>query len=134
MYEYNAIVRDVHDGDTITADIDLGLGIWKHGVALRLYGCNARELKDAGGAEARDNLAALLPVGSRVVLRSHKPGRDLPEDKYGGRYDASVTLLDGSDLVTRLLAGQWVSAWNGRGVRPVPPWPRDIPAAPKAVG
>jgi endonuclease YncB( thermonuclease family) len=124
VYEYTAVVRDVHDGDTITVDIDLGLGVWKHGASLRLYGCNARELKDPGGAEARDNLAALLPVGSRIIVRSYKPGRDLPEDKYGGRYDATVALPDGRDLVTLLIAGQWVSPWNGKGARPVPPWPR----------
>lgn len=133
MYEYNAIVRDVHDGDTITVDIDLGLHTWKHRISLRLYGCNARELKDPGGAEARDNLAALLPLGSRIVVRSHQPDRDLPEDKYGGRYDATVTLLDGSDLVTRLIADQWASPWDGKGTRPVPAWPRVTSPATKAA-
>jgi endonuclease YncB( thermonuclease family) len=129
VYEYYAVVRSVHDGDTITCDVDLGLGTWSHGLVLRLYGCNARELTDPGGAEARDNLASLLPLGSRVVVRSYKTGRDLPHDKYSGRYDASITLPDGDDLVTLLIAGQWAAAWDGKGAKPVPPWPRDNPGA-----
>jgi endonuclease YncB( thermonuclease family) len=126
MYQYYAYVRSVHDGDSLTVDVDLGMGVWKHSVALRLYGCNARELSDPGGPEARDAVAALLPVGTRVVVHSYKPDRDLPEDKYGGRYDASITLPDGDDLVTLLVAQQWVAPWDGKGAKPVPPWPRTV--------
>jgi endonuclease YncB( thermonuclease family) len=129
MYEYSAIIRNVHDGDSITVDLDQGLGTWKHGLALRLYGCNAQELGQPGGGEARDNLAALLPVGTRVTVRSYKADRDLSQDKYGGRYDAAVTLPDGRDLVALLIAQQWVAAWDGKGSRPVPPWPRTISTA-----
>lgn len=125
MYEYFAVVRGVHDGDSVTVDLDLGLDTWKHGLALRLYGCNARELKDPGGPEARDNLAALLPAGLRIVVRSYKSGRDLTDDKYGGRYDGRITLPDGRDLVALLIAEQWVAGWDGKGVRPLPPWPRN---------
>lgn len=125
MYEYYAVLRNVHDGDSVTVDLDLGLDTWKHGVSLRLYGCNARELKDPGGVEARDNLAALLPVGLRVIVRSYKSGRDLTDDKYGGRYDGQIILPDGDDLVTLLIAGQWVAPWNGKGPKPLPPWPRE---------
>ncbi|MER5754322.1 hypothetical protein [Streptomyces sp. NPDC002088] len=127
MYEYSAIVRDVHDGDTIKVDLDQGLDTWKHSVSMRLYGCNARELKDPGGKEARDNLAALLPVGTKVTIHSHKAGRDLEADKYGGRYDATIALPDGRDLVGLLIEQQWAAGWNGKGARPLPPWPREIP-------
>jgi endonuclease YncB( thermonuclease family) len=103
--------------------------MWLRGQAFRLLGCNARELAEPGGVEARDHLAGLVldvgvPVGlgrRGVVLTSVK------RDKYGGRYDAAVTLPDGSDLVAGLIAGQWAAPWDGRGPRPVPPWPRTVP-------
>lgn len=127
MYEYFAIVQKVHDGDTCTVDLDLGLDTWKHGLTLRLYGCNARELNQPGGTEARDNLSSLIPPGTKVIVRSYKINKDLPHDKYSGRYDAAVALPDGTDLVTFLLAQQWAAAWDGKGTRPVPPWPRGNP-------
>jgi endonuclease YncB( thermonuclease family) len=126
MYEYFATVREVHDGDTVKVDLDQGLDYWRHNVLMRLYGCNARELSQPGGKEARTNLAALLPVGAKVVVRSHKVGKDLDEDKYGGRYDATITLPDGRDLVSVLVEQQWVAEWDGKGARPLPPWPRTI--------
>jgi endonuclease YncB( thermonuclease family) len=124
MYTYYAIVRGVHDGDTVTVDLDQGLNEWRHKLSMRLYGCNARELSQPGGPEARDNLAALLPVGTQVVVHSHKVDRDLSPDKYGGRYDAEITLPDGRDLVTLLIEEEWAAAWDGTGTAPVPPWPR----------
>ncbi len=45
MFEYNAIITSVYDADTLTADIDLGMGVWNHGVKLRLYGINAWEVR-----------------------------------------------------------------------------------------
>jgi len=136
-----AIVTNVHDGDTIDATILLGLApagrdtdygfhvyrethdghAWLvlHG-SIRLLGCNARELAMPGGVEARDNLAALLPVGSTVTLATASP------DKFGGRYDAAIFLPDGSDLVAQLITGQWAAAWDGTGAKPVPPWPRTV--------
>jgi endonuclease YncB( thermonuclease family) len=118
MYTYAAVITRIHDGYTVTVNLDMGRRIWVIDAPHRLYGCNARELKDPGGVEARDHLAALLPIGAQVTLRSIKP------DKFWGRYDASITLPDGRDLVTLLVAEHWAAPWDGRGERPVPPWPR----------
>lgn len=118
-YTYSAKVTAVHDGDTFTADIDLGFQV--HALtAVRLLGCNAIELDDPGGKEARDNLASLL-IDQKVLLRTVKP------DKFGGRYDAQVTLPDGRDLVTLLLADGWATPYDGKGPKHVPPWPRVAP-------
>jgi micrococcal nuclease len=111
------VVRVV-DGDTVILDVDLGFGTWLHGQSFRLRGCNAREHSMLGGSEAAAHLRTLLPVGSCVTLTSIRP------DKYGGRYDAGITLQDGSDLVQLLIAHGWVAPWNGKGERPLPAWPR----------
>lgn len=120
-YRYTAVVTAVHDGDTITADVDLGMHVWVRAQSFRLLGCNARELGSPGGPEARINLAALLLAGPPVTLTSVKP------DKYGGRFGAVITLADGSDLAAKLIAEGWAAPWNGHGEKPLPPWPREVP-------
>lgn len=122
-YTYAATVVRVIDGDTAVLDIDLGLSVWARGQHIRLAGCNARELSMPGGPEARDHLAGLLPAGTQVTVSTVKP------DKFGGRYDAQVTLPDGRDLVALLIVEGWCAPWDGTGPAPVPPWPIPAPAA-----
>jgi endonuclease YncB( thermonuclease family) len=123
-YIYNATIISTHDGDTTTVAIDVGFEV-AFTTNVRLLGMNARELSAPGGKEARDNLRALLPPGTVVTLSSEKV------DKYGGRYDATITYLaaDGTahDLVGDLVAGQWGAPYGGSGPMPVPPWPRTVP-------
>lgn len=122
-FRFYATINEVHDGDTLYGYVDQGLGFWNHGAAkngigLRLNGCNARELGTPGAIEARDNLAALVPVGSVVPITS------VSWDKYANRLDVTITLADGTDLVSKLVADGWAAAWDGTGKRPVPAWPR----------
>lgn len=117
MYTYNAAIVRVIDGDTLVVNIDLGFHTWRNEQTIRLLGCNAREIHDQGGPEARDNLTAMLPAGTPVVVSTVAP------DKYADRYDASIT-VKGVDLVQTLITSNWAAAWNGRGDRPQPPWPR----------
>jgi endonuclease YncB( thermonuclease family) len=117
-YRYSAVVVRVVDGDGLVVSVDLGWSVWLHSQRIRLAGCNARELPEPGGVEARDHLAELLPAGTAVTLATVKI------DRYGGRYDAHVTLPDGRDLVSLLIAAGWAAPWDGRGPRPVPLWPR----------
>jgi len=122
-WQLAALVREVHDGDTLYGWVDQGLGIWNHGTSkaglgLRLWGCNARELAQPGGVEARDHLATLIPVGSVVPITC------MAWDKYQGRIDVAVDLPGIGDLVTHLAGTGWVAPWDGTGTRPLPPWPR----------
>lgn len=119
-YTYRALVQRVVDGDTFIADVDLGFNLWVHQQSFRLLGCNAREHDAPGGPEAVQHLTDLLSAGTPVTLTSVKP------DKFGGRYDATVTLAGGADLVQVLIQSQWAAAWDGAGTKPLPPWPRTV--------
>jgi endonuclease YncB( thermonuclease family) len=120
-YTYSALVLAVHDGDTFTAEVDLGFQV--HVVtSVRLLGCNAIELADPGGVEAGEHLRGLL-LGQGIYLRTVKP------DKFGGRYDAQVTVTIAGvalDLATVLIEQGWAAPWDGKGPKRVPPWPRMV--------
>jgi endonuclease YncB( thermonuclease family) len=127
-YTYYAKVVKVSDGDSAKVDIDLGLGIIKKNVGIRLLGCNAPELKQEGGPEAKQALANYLPAGTKVLLQSVKC------DKFGSRLDADVWMIDHAgqqlpegNVVQLLAAKNHVALWSGKGERPVP-----TPAAPSA--
>lgn len=88
---YKANITAVYDGDTCTADIDLGLGVWVHKEKLRLHRINAPELKGdekEDGLESRDFLRRLI-LNQEVCVQTIK-------DKKGkyGRYLAEIWLLD----------------------------------------
>jgi endonuclease YncB( thermonuclease family) len=117
----NAEVVAVHDGDTFTVDISWGRRRIDHNIPIRLLGVNAAELGTPGGDAAAANLAALLPPGTWVLLV------DPTDDKYAPRWDAEVIYFSAGslhDLAVDLVALFWATPWNGKGVKPVPPWPR----------
>ncbi len=104
LYTYRAVVRRVIDGDTIVADIDLGLHVWVHGEHLRLARINAPEIKGAErprGLAARDWLRRRIE--GRTVLIRTLPRRD-GTDRKGkyGRYLVEV-FQDGVNLNDELV-------------------------------
>ena len=54
-YHYSAKVIDVHDGDTIRCDIDLGFGIILKNQAFRFFGINAPELHGDSSADGHSS-------------------------------------------------------------------------------
>jgi endonuclease YncB( thermonuclease family) len=117
-FQYRAEVERVIDGDTVVLAVDLGFGVWLRAQSFRLLGINAREKAEAGGAEARAHLQAVLPIGMVLLINSVKP------DKFGGRFDAHVILPNGTVLSQFLIQTGWAAAWSGAGTKPLPPWPR----------
>lgn len=115
-------VVEVHDGDTIVADVDLGYHV-RIRTAIRIDGLAAPELDRAGpGRAARDYLAGLLPPGAPITVVSTKLlGRF---EKYG-RVLAAVTFtpptngrpVEGDVAIAMIAAGHAV-AWDGRGRQP----------------
>lgn len=94
---YPARVAAIHDGDTMTLDIDLGFDhiisgldfAGKTRLACRIFGINAPELSTDAGKEALAFAQTLVKPGDLVTVLSHG------WDKYGGRFDGEVTLADG---------------------------------------
>lgn len=124
MYVYYADVVEVHDGDTFTCDVSLGFDVWHNSAHFRIAGISARELSQPGGREARDHLAGLLPIGTRVLIRSVKVDADPADDMSFDRYVVVVQLPSGADLATLLVNTGWACYWNGRTKpTPYPDWP-----------
>jgi endonuclease YncB( thermonuclease family) len=117
---FPATVTSVYDGDTFTVMADCGFEVWRV-VDVRLNGCNAIELHSPGGAEARTHVLELMPVGTKITLTVSG------WDKYGDRSDSLVTLPDGRDLTSTMVADGYAAAWDGKGPKPSPPWPIPVP-------
>lgn len=81
LYTYRAKVTAVYDGDTLTADIDLGFSVVLRDQTVRLARINAPEMRGAGaemGVKSRDALRSQV-LGKSVILRTIKDSRE----KYG---------------------------------------------------
>ena len=94
IYTYKAKITGVYDGDTVTADIDMGLKIWAHGEKLRLSRINTPEIRGderEQGLVSRDWLREQL-LNKEVLIQTAK-------DKKGkyGRYLAEI-YLDGINI------------------------------------
>lgn len=95
----------VHDGDTVYLSIDVGFDhlISSHDwdgrprLACHIYGINASELSTDAGKAALAYAQSLLKPGDLCSVTSHG------WDKYGGRFDGTITLSDGADFATRML-------------------------------
>lgn len=77
MYEYKATITAVYDGDTVTADIDLGFEVWLHGQKLRLLNINTPEVRGKTRPEgliARDALRNRI-LGKEVIVKSDRRGK-----------------------------------------------------------
>ena len=94
MYEYEAEVIRVIDGDTIVLRIDLGFKLsWK--VSCRLHGIDCPELRSKSASErvaakvAKDFTQGELAIGSTVLVYSielDKYGRPLVDIFYGDKH------------------------------------------------
>lgn len=81
MYEYNAKVERVVDGDTVDALVDLGFDTWKR-VRIRFYGIDTYESRTRDLEEKEKGLLAKQRVidilsenGDKFILKSHGVGK-----------------------------------------------------------
>ena len=80
MYEYQAELTRVVDGDTLDCIIDIGFSVFVK-KRVRLYGIDTWESRTRDLEEKKKGLAAkervreLCPVGSSVIIKTTKDGR-----------------------------------------------------------
>ena len=97
MYEYHAKVKRVVDGDTVDVDVDLGWNVVIRGSSgrIRLFGVDTPESRTRDKTEkkfgllAKKFVEAFMPVGTKVILRTHekgKYGRYLGDFKVGKKW------------------------------------------------
>lgn len=74
LYTYRAFVMKVYDGDTITADVDLGWSVVIKKQTIRLIRINTPEVRGEtkqAGIRSRDALKEKI-LNKWVVLKTHK--------------------------------------------------------------
>ena len=116
MFEYNAVLDRLVDGDTVDAIIDLGFDTWKK-TRIRFYGINAPESRTRNLEEKKKGLAAkarLIEIlqlnDNKFVLKSHGVG------KYGRCLGELYveTLGETSIQQTLINEGHGVSYFGGK--------------------
>lgn len=115
MYEYNAHVDRVIDGDTLVLNIDLGFDIW-HNHRVRLARINAPEMKTPEGQVSAKFVKDLIE-GKDIRITSKKR---VDNDNYG-RYLVEVfTKMDVEDFknvdvnLNEFLVDNNLAVWYGK--------------------
>ena len=99
QHRYLARITSVYDGDTVTADIDLGLNTVRMAEKLRLYGIDAPEMRGEERQEgiiSRDWLRWRI-MGKDVEVRTERDARG----KYGRLL--STIYIDGVSVNAELV-------------------------------
>lgn len=85
LYHYRAEYVTNYDGDTVTFNIDLGCGIWKHRETVRLARINCPEInsqdpiKKAAAQVSASYVHMALVEPAKIMLKTIKDRRE----KYG---------------------------------------------------
>lgn len=101
LYFYAAHVTAVYDADTITVDLDLGLGTWRHSQHIRLWKINAPELKGPErekGLQVRD-LVRELVLDKDVLVRTILDKRGVDSTEKYGRLLGEILVSSADDKV-----------------------------------
>ena len=110
MYNYNAYVTKVIDGDTVHAQVDLGFGL-NYSLILRLFGINTAELKGKDKTVANKAKLELINLiqNKDVTITTEKDKKE----KYG-RYLATI-FIDGKSVNQNLIDKGLAVAYFGKG-------------------
>ncbi len=117
MYEYQATLVHVVDGDTVDLAIDLGFFTTLQ-CRLRLVGVDTPERGQPGYQQAKEFVRVTLTQTQFKVRTLKHPSKSL--DKYG-RFLADIILPDGSSLSVLLIQNSLARPYDG-GAKPVDEW------------
>ncbi len=113
MFEYQANITRILDGDTFDATVDLGFHTYSK-QRFRLLNYSAPEIRGEEremGLVAKQKLEEMLPVGSECRIKSEKT------EKFG-RWLAEIAWSDGQSLSGHLISLGYGLIWDGKGKRP----------------
>ncbi|MEA3334410.1 MAG: hypothetical protein U9R25_00755 [Chloroflexota bacterium] len=99
LYYYVANVTAVYDGDTVTVDLDLGLGVWRKNQKIRLWKINAPEVRGperTEGLVVRDYVRGLVH-GKTLLLRTILDKRGADKTGKFGRLLGEILVDTGDD-------------------------------------
>ncbi len=125
MYEYNAILDRVVDGDTIDVNIDLGFNVWKK-IRVRMEGINTPESRTRDLEEKKRGLAAKNRLVEILAFNNNKCRLKVSGvGKYGRALATvlvdSLSVLNGEDGITLIdvnkqliREGHAVEYWGGK--------------------
>ena len=125
MYEYNAQVDRVVDGDTIDCTIDLGFSTWKK-IRVRMEGINTPESRTRDLEEKKRGLAAKNRLVEILAFNNNKCRLKVSGvGKYGRALATvlvdSLSVLNGEDGITLIdvnkqliKEGHAVEYWGGK--------------------
>lgn len=97
-YTYYAICIDVHDGDTVTLNVDLGMSVTMREQRIRLEGVMAPELREQHGPEAAQYLRGLLHA-AKVLVSTKKEKQDKDRREKYGRWLGTIYRVDAGQLI-----------------------------------
>lgn len=102
-FVYEAKVLEIHDGDTITVEIDLGFEV-KFTEKIRFFGINAPELRirneakklveNPEGTKTLNIVKEFLKIGETIVIETMKDKKE----KYG-RYLANIYIVKNDEEI-----------------------------------
>lgn len=104
LYFYAAHVTDIYDGDTMTVDVDLGLGMWRHGQTIRLWKLDTPEVRGEEreqGLAVRDFVRELL-LDKTILLRTILDKRGDDSTGKFGRLLGEILFEDEQQTVINL--------------------------------
>lgn len=116
--EYDVIVLDVVDGDTVDVDIDLGFGITLRDERVRVMGIDTEEsrtsdkVEDLFGEAAKARVKELMKNGAKLITTEDRHGEDM-KGKFG-RILGDFRLPNGKTLTETLIEEHLAVPYHGQ--------------------
>jgi len=116
--EYDIVVVDVVDGDTVDVDINLGFGVELKDERVRIMGIDTEEsrtrdkVEDLFGEAAKSRVKELLSEGAKLITTEDKHGEDM-KGKFG-RILGDFLLPSGKTLTETLIEEHLAVPYHGQ--------------------
>jgi len=114
--EYKLSNIYILDGDTIRADVELGLGVVLVEQSIRLDGIDTPEIHTTNELEKAAGMVAKSRLTARIVAGGIATIRNVDRDKYGRLL--AVLAIDGTDICAELIKQGYARPYQGEAKKP----------------